>query len=475
MSSLDQAFIKAYQRSPAAAQTIQSYESAQPLVDPQTNPYAGPAPQLSVQDAWYGAGLRYRVDEPHLAADPATLPPYLHVPPQAYADLGYSSPYYAMPPHPPAAASGPHFAAAPPVTLPDPAPALVTDDVATSTPVARQAEPPAASAPDPKPASPAPHTAGRFEPPAQPSPEVTARQEPRPPEPRPPEGGRTATRERAAPRLDPETRDTLQTAAALKLPPPLELPSIFRGTDSPDPVAEEEAEKTFSPDWEVDHFAWPAICERLLEAEATYFRHVGERLLEATAKYPHVLMIAGCRRGEGRTTLALCLARCAAQAGVKVALLDADFKNPQLGPRLGMEIPCGWSEVLRGKAPLNEAAVASVADQLTLFPLTDTEPGDVEPGEAGLISLVQEISAHYPLVVVDVGPLGAEARHPFASDGVCPVNAAIVVRDLRFTTEKKAIATAQHLERSGIPAVGIAENFVQTRPMVLTSGSGSGD
>jgi hypothetical protein len=60
-----------------------------------------------------------------------------------------------------------------------------------------------------------------------------------------------------------------------------------------------------------------------------------------------------------------------------------------------------------------------------------------------------------------VGPLGAEERHPFAGDDVCPVNAAIVVRDLRYATERKAIATAQQLERTGIPAVGIAENFVE--------------
>lgn len=462
MSSLDQAFIKAYKRTPAGVPTAQSYESAQPLVDPLTNPYAGPEPaaQPNVHDTWYESGLRHRFDAPHLTAESATLPPHMHLPPQAYADLGYGSPYYAMPPHPSGAASGPHFAAAPPVTLPDPAPPLVTDDAPASTPVARSAETRTAPPPEAEPALPAPRGVLRFEQAEEPAPAVIARQEPRPPEARHPEGGRTATRERAAPRLDPETRDKLEAASTLKMPPPLELPSIFRGADDPEPVAEEETAKEFAPDWEVDHFAWPKICERLLEAEATYFQHVGERLLEATSKYPHVLMIAGCRRGEGRTTLALCLARCAARAGVKVALLDADFKNPQLGTRLGMEIPCGWSEVLRGKAPLHEAAVASVADQMTLFPLTDLE--DVEPGAAGLIPLVREISGHYPLVVVDVGPLGAEDRHPFASDEACPINAAIVVRDLRFTTEKKALVTAQHLERSGIPAVGIAENFVET-------------
>ena len=74
-----------------------------------------------------------------------------------------------------------------------------------------------------------------------------------------------------------------------------------------------------------------------------------------------MVMITGARRGEGRTTLALCLARCAAQAGVSTALVDADLKNPQLGSRLGMETPCGWLQVVAGKAPLSEAAVSSLS------------------------------------------------------------------------------------------------------------------
>jgi Mrp family chromosome partitioning ATPase len=66
------------------------------------------------------------------------------------------------------------------------------------------------------------------------------------------------------------------------------------------------------------------------------------------------------------------------------------------------------------------------------------------------------------LVIVDVGPLGAEDRNPFAGVDGCPVNAAIVVRDLRFTSERKALATAEQLQQSGISAVGVAENFGET-------------
>jgi Mrp family chromosome partitioning ATPase len=255
-----------------------------------------------------------------------------------------------------------------------------------------------------------------------------------------------------------EARETLQTAASLKLPQPLGLPSAFEALAG---EAQNQLEaETFSPDWEVDRFAWPEICESLLQLESGYFHHVGERLKTATENGRHVLMITGSRQGEGRTTLALCLARCAAEAGVKVALVDADLKNPQLGTRLGMDTPCSWLEVIVGKAPLKETAVASIDDRLTLFPLASSEYVDMP--DKRLISLLQRISRHYPLVIVDVGPLEAEDYHPFADADTCPVDAAIVVRDMRHTTAQKTAATAERLQESGIQAVGIAENFKPT-------------
>lgn len=260
-------------------------------------------------------------------------------------------------------------------------------------------------------------------------------------------------------RITDEAKQALTTAATLKIPQPLQLPSVFEA-----PASDEAADtaKDFSPDWEVDRFVWPDICEQLLKVESRYFEHVGQRLKAATERGRHVLMIAGSRRGEGRTSLALCLARCAAESGVNVAIVDADLTNPQLGTRLGMETPCSWLEVIAGKAPLDEAAVASVEDRLTLFPLAGSEDIQVQSGDKRLLALVKEISSHYPLVIVDTGPLAAEESHPFADTNKCPVDAAIVVRDLRYTTEKKAAATAEQLQQSGIQAVGIAENFKST-------------
>ncbi len=226
-----------------------------------------------------------------------------------------------------------------------------------------------------------------------------------------------------------------------------ELPSDPEGVDE------------FSPDWELDRFAWPDLCERLLTAEHRYFQHVGAQLKAATDQSHHVVMISGCRRGEGRTTLALCLARSAAAAGVDVAVVDADWENPQLGTRLGLEPPCGWTEVLAGDATLSEAAVTSVEDRLTLFPLS-------APGLLCNVSkrrrphhVMRAISSRFPLVIIDAGPWDDEEPLTETDDRDCLVDAAIIVRDLRRTEQEEAFQTARSLQSKGITAVGIAENF----------------
>lgn len=251
--------------------------------------------------------------------------------------------------------------------------------------------------------------------------------------------------------------ETLESAAALTVPPVLELPSVFAPEESTSPLPKDEDE--LSPDWEVDQFVWPEICSQLLASEAKYFEHVGRRLAAATTESQQVLMVSGSRRGEGRTTLALCLARCAASAGVKVALLDADLQNPQLAARLGVETPCGWLDVLQQKSPLNEAAIASVDDGVTLFPLSGEGTGGVQLDDERVVALLERISANYPLVIIDSSPLSAEQLHPFVRYKRNPIDAAIIVRDLRYTTAKKAITTAEQLIDSGVEAVGIAENF----------------
>jgi Mrp family chromosome partitioning ATPase len=406
MSALDKAFIKAYTKDPSPAAAGREDDAAglarSPYVDwYETVPAGSP-------DGPYGGDLVYRIEDAHAGPQGLRLAPHTaFAASPTYSDPAYVSPYHApSSPAPPTAEAARTAAALPgtPAVLPPPCP------------------PPAAR--------------------------VQAEAAPQDPD---------VIAERSADSDSQTTRATSprgDSASALEPQRTLKLRTIFTTAE-----ADTEAEPAFSPDWEVDRLSWPPICERLLEAEERYFHSVGQRLKAATQDSHHVVMITGARRGEGRTTLALCLARCAAQAGVSTALVDADLKNPQLGSRLGMETPCGWLQVVADQAPLSETAVSSLEDRLTLFPLTGSEDLEVVPGDPSCVAVLQTIAAHYPLVIVDTGPLGSDGRHLFAADEECPIDTAIVVRDLRNTTEKKALATAESLQRSGVPAVGIAENF----------------
>lgn len=238
------------------------------------------------------------------------------------------------------------------------------------------------------------------------------------------------------------------TTAASREPSPPDI-------RTPEPSVPEPP--TFLADWEVDRFAWPDICKKLLSSEAVYFRAVAEQLRSLARAKRQVLLIGGSRRGEGRTTLALCLALSAARAGVSVGLLDGDPGNPRLASRMGIDPAYGWREVLAGKAPLEEAAVRSLEEPVTLFPLLRS--GGTEPGwEDPLLPLVATISAHFRLVIVDLGPRMMDATRE-AAGRERPRMLAMVLRDVRHTPAGEAQRQARQLGERGIETWGIVENF----------------
>lgn len=455
MSALDKAFLKAYAKGTAAPEAAKAKLGNGARAADSSLP-EGPAAPRAVEAA---AELRvHRIDAAHRGPSSPTPAPHAVLP--ANAELGGSGPLQEILP-PPNSAPRPATrtpaqraddprpardgAASDEVRQPSEASVEVPEKVAVDVPVGEsassaaevQSQPTSNSMPNAS-ASPAAPTV-RCE---------TAQPHPPSCDPLTP----------IAPAVSPVSLAVPVPTATSTVPPDsartaLQLPAVFLSPPSDE----------FSADWEVDRFSWPKICHQLLDAESRYFQHVGQRLKAATDEARHVVMIAGCRRGEGRTTLALCLARSAAQAGVRVALLDADLQHPQLGIQLGIDSPCGWLDALRGTIPLHEAAVASLDEPLTLFPLRAAQPQDNEqsvPGAQHWTDILRPISDRFPLTIVDTGPMRPEGPPLLVSQGGCPIDAAIVVRDLRNTSEQTAQAAARQLQQLGIAAVGIAENFL---------------
>jgi Mrp family chromosome partitioning ATPase len=237
-------------------------------------------------------------------------------------------------------------------------------------------------------------------------------------------------------------------------------------TDSSDEAT--DPGRSVAPSWEIDCFAWPPVCEQLCRCAASLFDHAGERLRTAAGQGLNALAIASSVRGEGCSTLALCLARSAAKAGVRVALMDADFDGPELAALLGVEAPCGWPEVLLRQLPLMEAAVGSLGDRLALLPVTAADGnGRVAIIDPPVAEAVEEASRAFELVIIDMGPLSENTGRLYQRGDVPPIDAAIIVRDLRRTSEEQALEAAARLYEIGVEAVGIAENFgTDDQPLV---------
>jgi Mrp family chromosome partitioning ATPase len=253
--------------------------------------------------------------------------------------------------------------------------------------------------------------------------------------------------------LEPEVAEIIEAeAVADSAPIPASEPQV-------QPNAAPEA--PFMPLWEVDNFHWPAVCERLLAGEQSYFAQSGEKLKYAVQDGLRVLAVAATRRGDGSTTLALCLARSAAAAGLNVALVDADFSRPEMADCLGLEVECGWQTVAAGQAPLADAAIRSLEDRLTVFPIKADEKHKLTLADPRAGQWLRSVASHFDLVLVDMGHVTGGMGPLLPATAPAPIDAAVVVRDARSVTESSARIVGLKLHAAGIEAVGLAENFGQ--------------
>jgi Mrp family chromosome partitioning ATPase len=217
---------------------------------------------------------------------------------------------------------------------------------------------------------------------------------------------------------------------------------------------------TASAAWEVDALQWPTVTDELLSNTQSYFSQAGKKLASAVHDGLKVLGVLGCVRGEGCSTLAMTLARAAAREGINVALVDGDLAEPQLAQRTSLEMSGGWHEAARGQTKIAETAIKSLADKLTFYPL---EPAaDLSLTDARVSKAWQQIAQRHTLVILDLGPAGSGDTPIFATTEPPPVDAVVIVRDIRRTSLDQVHALAQRLHKQGIDAVGMAENFVGT-------------
>lgn len=126
---------------------------------------------------------------------------------------------------------------------------------------------------------------------------------------------------------------------------------------------------------------------------------------------PRMVMVTSSRPGEGKSTLALALARRAARGGERVLLIDADRLRPRLSVLLGAAGSAGLAELLAGVAPGQALIRRDVLAPLDLLPAGSGPGGPPAPTRLAAAAQAAGWRQRYDLIVIDAPPLlaGADA------------------------------------------------------------------
>ena len=154
-------------------------------------------------------------------------------------------------------------------------------------------------------------------------------------------------------------------------------------------------------------WAWPAICDRLLDRTAAGFAQLAERLVvDVHAFRLKTVAFTSPERGEGRTSTLLTLARALEQfEQFNVLLIDADFGHPGMLTLLGHSGLRGWWETLDGSLDLPTLLASQTCGQTTLLPLAASIDADeVLRRRAEIRDLFHRLRTHFELILVDAGP-----------------------------------------------------------------------
>jgi Mrp family chromosome partitioning ATPase len=218
--------------------------------------------------------------------------------------------------------------------------------------------------------------------------------------------------------------------------------------------------RVFNPVWEVDSFQWPDVCLELLRQRESSLEQVARNLVGACQEGLQVLAITSPQSGEGRTTVACCLAKLAGSRGLKVAIVDGDIENPTLSYQTNLDVEQDWKTALVNQLPLEEVAVHSIDDQITLVPLVNPiTQHEMSTDDKRIADMLRELSESFDLVIVDMGHMNSKRSLVTSLSEQGMINAVVAVVDHRSSTSEEIESCVRRIRKTGVNSIGLVENF----------------
>lgn len=179
---------------------------------------------------------------------------------------------------------------------------------------------------------------------------------------------------------------------------------------------------------------------------------------DVAGRRAQVLTVSSALPEEGKTTVAVCLARTAAVSGLRTVLVDCDVRRPAASRALVPTLQDGLTEVLNGGLPLAEALRCDEVSGAQVLGIgSNRRLSNPTIDVDGLRALTIRLRKMFDVVIFDTPPALALTE----SRGVAALADAVLLVARYRRTPKDAVMIAHDLlKRSGAPVVATALTLV---------------
>ncbi|MFL6668522.1 MAG: polysaccharide biosynthesis tyrosine autokinase [Burkholderia ambifaria] len=185
---------------------------------------------------------------------------------------------------------------------------------------------------------------------------------------------------------------------------------------------------------------------------------VGLTLLDANNNR---VLLTGPSPGVGKSFVSANLAAVMAAAGHRVLLIDADMRRGHLHDSFGVRSAPGLSDLLTGRASMQDATRRGVSSGLDVIPTgaASQSTSELLLGES-MTRLLDEMSAAYDVVIIDTPPVLAVSDASILAPHCATI---FLVTRARQTTIDEIAESAKQLNRISSGLLGVLFNGIDTR------------
>lgn len=171
-----------------------------------------------------------------------------------------------------------------------------------------------------------------------------------------------------------------------------------------------------------------------------------------------VVQLTSSLAGEGKTTTATNLAVVLAQAGHRVALVDADLRRPRVHEVFAIPQFPGFTDLLLGAEAKDVVNHVDIDEGIRLSVYASgsvpSNPSEMLSGRR-IKQLLAEMGSHYDYVIVDSAPI-LPVSDSVALSGA--VDGVFVVAQAGRATDSDVVETVGRLDRVSAPILGLVLN-----------------